>query len=283
MRIGVVTDSTADLPKGYYQEYGIRMVPLTVHFGEETYKDGVDLTSEEFYAKLAASDVMPRTSQPSPADFAAVYEELARDFDAVISVHLSGKASGTLGAARLAASMVSPSLKVEVFDGRSFSTGTGLMALEAAKMARDGRSLPEIIERLTYIRDNLQVFFTVDTLEYLHKNGRIGKATAFLGSVLNIRPILKVEDGEIAPAEKVRGKSKILPKVIELMHERVPQGAPIRVAFIHSGQPELMKQWVDAITSEFVCVEPVFSMVGPVIGTHAGPGTIGLAFYPELS
>ncbi len=278
-RVAVVTDSTADLPREMYESNGIVVVPLLVHFGEEAFRDGIDLTSDEFYRKLKTSKVLPRTSQPSPHDFHVVYEELLSRADEVVSVHLSSKLSGTYQSATVAAGML-PEAKVRVVDGRCASAATGLIALEAARLAAAGATGDEIVRRIERVIDSMVVFFTVDTLEYLERNGRIGKAAAFLGTLLSVRPVLRLDDGEVAPFEKVRGsKEKALTRMIAAAKGRAPAGRRLRAAIMHAAVPEDAAFLRHAVESEFDCEEMLVASIGPVIGSHAGPGTLGLAFH----
>ncbi|HHY32794.1 MAG TPA: DegV family protein [Firmicutes bacterium] len=278
--ISIVTDSTADLPPHLYSDYGITVVPLLVHFGDEVYRDGVDLSSEEFYAKLTSSSVLPRTSQPSPRDFQVVYEDLLSKSDGVVSIHLSSRLSGTYQSAAIAASMVKGG-PVRVIDGRLASAANGLVVLEAARMAREGASMDDIVARAQDLVGKVRVFFTVDTLEYLQKNGRIGRAAAFLGTVLSIRPLLWLQDGEVAPYEKVRGsRQKILARLVAVVKEHAPAGKRLRAAVIHAVSPDEAAALKQVMERDFPCEEVLTATVGPVIGCHAGPGTMAIAFHP---
>ncbi|MCR4401918.1 MAG: DegV family protein [Firmicutes bacterium] len=279
-KIAVVTDSTADLPPHLYRELGITVVPLFVHFGDEVYRDGVDLSSEEFYAKLASTSVLPRTSQPSPRDFAVVYEQLVSRSDGVVSIHLSSKLSGTYQSAVIAAGELKGA-PVRVIDGRLASAATGLLVLEAARMAAAGAGMGEIVARVEELIGITKVFFTVDTLEYLEKNGRIGKATAFLGTLLSIRPLLWMQDGEVAPYEKVRGsRQKILARLVDAVGKHAPADKRLRVAVVHAASPDEASVVKDAVEKELACEETIVTTIGSVIGSHAGPGTIAVAFHP---
>lgn len=279
-KIAIVTDSTADLPPHLYSEYGVTVVPLLVHFGDEVYRDGVDLSSEGFYAKLTSSNVLPRTSQPSPHDFQVVYEDLVSRSDGVVSIHLSSKLSGTYQSAVIAAGTLKGA-PVRVIDGRLASAATGLLVLEAARMAKAGAGIDDIVARVEHLIGEMKVFFTVDTLEYLEKNGRIGKATAFLGTLLSIRPLLWIDDGEVAPYEKVRGsRQKILARLVAVAKEHAPAGKKLRAAVIHAVSPDEAASLKDILEREFMCDEILVATIGPVIGSHTGPGTIAIAFHP---
>ncbi len=278
--VAIVTDSTADLPPQMYGEYGITMVPLRVHFGDESYRDGVDLSSEEFYRKLASSKVLPKTSQPSPHDFQIVFEALASRSDGIVSIHLSSKMSGTYQSAAIAAnSLVGKA--ISVIDGRQASTATGLLVLEAARMAKAGAGIHDIVARVEDLIKEMRVFFTVDTLEYLEKNGRIGKATAFLGTLLSIRPLLRVEDGLVTPYEKVRGsRQKVLARLVAAAREHAPAGKKLRATVMHAVSPGEAASLKDTLEAELPCEEVLVAPIGPVIGSHTGPRTMAIAFHP---
>lgn len=281
MAVKLVTDSTADLPGSLVRKHGLTVVPLHVHFGEEDYRDGVDIWASEFYYKLENGGVLPHTSQPSPGDFLQVYEALTADGSEVVSIHLSRALSGTCQSADLAAGMLGRPAVVTVVDTASASLGVGLVALEAARKAAEGASREEMAEAARRASKRLVLLFVVDTLEYLQKNGRIGRASAFAGSLLNIKPVLTLEGGIVTPVEKVRGKAKALDRMFEVCHVRVA-GKPARWAVVHADRPEEALILAERVKSEFKCVEaPIVSDIGPVIGSHTGPGTLGVVALPE--
>ncbi|MDI6870302.1 MAG: DegV family protein [Bacillota bacterium] len=280
MAVKLVTDSTADLPEALVRRYGLTVVPLHVHFGEEDYRDGVDIWASEFYYKLETSGVLPHTSQPSPGDFLQVYEPLTADGSEVVSIHLSRALSGTCQSAEMAAEMLGRPA-VTVVDSASASLGVGLVVLEAARRVEEGASREQVAEAARRASRRLVLFFVVDTLEYLQKNGRIGRATAFLGSLLNIKPLLTLEDGIVTPVEKARGKNKALSRIFDLLHERVGR-KPARFAVVHADRPEEAINLVERVKGEFACLEPpLVGDIGPVIGSHVGPGTLGIVALPE--
>ena len=275
--IRVVTDSGADIPKEMAQELGIRIVPLTIHFGDEERRDGVDLSQEEFYRRLRAGE-MSRTTQPAPADFEAAYRGLAEEgAEAIISCHLSSKLSGTFQSAALAAQAVD--VPVHVVDTRSASLGTGLVAIEAARLAREGADVKVILARAHSIIAQQRVLFMVDTLEYLQRNGRIGKAQAFVGGLLNVKPILTLDDGVVAPLERARGRNKAVARLLERLSETAG-GVPLRVAVVHGDAPAEAAALAEQIRSRVRVAEMITAVLGPTIGTHAGPGTLGIVYYP---
>ncbi|NLL47474.1 MAG: DegV family protein [Firmicutes bacterium] len=281
-KIHVVTDSGSDLSLQVREELGIHVVPLTVQFGSEIFKDGEEISTAEFFSRLRTEADMPSTCQPSPADFVAMYEKITEPGDTIISVHLSSKMSGTYQSAVLASTMLDSDIQVKVVDSKSASMGLGLVAVAAAEGVRAGKDLDTILSELQQTIDDLQVYFVVDTLEYLKKNGRIGMASALVGTMLNIKPILTLVDGEVAPFEKIRGKAKALRRVRELILEfqaKFPE-KKIRAAMSHATTQEEADQIVKAL-SETLPVEGdvIMGEIGPTIGVHTGPGIVALFLY----
>ncbi|MBO8142228.1 MAG: DegV family protein [Firmicutes bacterium] len=274
-KIRVVTDSGADIPENLVQELGIRVVPLTIHFGAEERQDGVDLSPEEFYRRLAAGE-MSHTSQPSPAQFETAYRELVEEgAEVIISCHLSSTLSGTMQSAQLAARAVD--VPVRVVDTRSASRRVGLVAIEAARPARAGEPVSAIVQRLESIIARQRVLFMVDTLEYLQRNGRIGKAQAFVGGLLNIKPILTLEDGVVAPLERARGRARAVARLFERMAQTA--AGKLRVAVMHSQADQEAAGLAERIRSRFDVAEVITGLLGPTIGTHVGPGTLGVVYH----
>lgn len=280
--VRVVTDSTSDLPASLRQELGIEMVPLNVHFGNEAYRDQIDLGPAEFFAQVAASPVHPRTSQPAPGDFLQVYQRLTDEGHDVLSIHLSGNLSGTFQSATMAKEILPPGSKIELVDTLSASGGLGLVVLGAARLANQGATLEECAAYAREASRRSHIVLAVETLDYLQRNGRIGRASAMLGGVLGIRPILQVQDGWVAPLDKVRGRGKVLPRILEAMQERVPAGRRIRLAVVHAQAPEQASEWLEAIRPVYQIDELLTLDLGAVIATHVGPGTVGVCFHESL-
>lgn len=279
MALRIVTDSTADLPQEIRDELGIEMVPLTVHFGPESFLDVVEMDPQAFWAKLNASPHHPKTAQPAPGDFLKVYERIVKDGDEILSIHISSNLSGTLNSAQIAAKML-PEAKITTIDTKSVSLGLGMLVIEAARMAKAGKPVQEIVGWMNGVIPKLYIFFTLDTLEFLQKNGRIGKAQALLGGLLGVRPILQVDrEGFVAPADKVRGKSKVLPRAMELMQEHVPAGRKLWVSILHAQVPDEAALWIEEIKKHYDVEQSWIAPIGPVIATNAGPGTVGVAFF----
>jgi DegV family protein with EDD domain len=279
-RFVVVTDSTANLPPELVSEYDIPLIPLTVHWGEETYLDGVSLDAPTFYKWLQERGDFPTTSQPSPGAFIEFFSDVAQRFETthILGIFISSELSGTLASA-IQAKAELPDLHIELLDSRSTSMGLGMQVLVAARAAREGQPLEVALERVQRTRDNMNIIFAVDTLEYLHRGGRIGGAARLLGTALNLKPVLSVEDGKVMPLEKVRMRRKSLQRVLELVKERVNGRRMAEVAILHAQSDEdadLMEGWI----KEAFSAENIYrALLTPVVGTHAGPGTIGIAFY----
>lgn len=276
----VVTDSGADIPLSIASELGIRVVPLSIHFGDEVFKDGVTLTADAFYQRLVADKAHPpHTSQPSPGDFQQVYEALGREgVRQVLSVHLSGKLSGTIQSATIAARELDD-MEIAVVDSRSASMGIGMLAIHAARLAREGRGLQEAVAEIEALRDQFHVVFAVDTLEYLARNGRIGRAQSFLGGLLSIKPVLSLAGGEVVPVERMRGKNRALQEIVDrtvaFLGDR-----PGRISIVHSQAQEEADSVRARIEERCKLVEVIVTHLGPTIGTHVGPGTIGVLTLP---
>lgn len=279
-RFVVVTDSTANLPPELVAEYDIPMIPLTVHWGEETYLDGVNLDAPTFYKWLQEREAFPTTSQPSPGAFIEFFQGVAKKYETtnILGIFISAELSGTLASA-IQAKADLPDFHIELIDSRSVSMGLGMQVLTAVRAAREGQPFEVAIERVQRVRDNMHIIFAVDTLEYLHRGGRIGGAARLLGTALNLKPVLHLEDGKVMPLEKVRMRRKSLQRVVEIVQERVDGRRLVELAVIHAQAGEdaaLMEGWLKELYSPEVMYT---TLLTPVVGTHAGPGTIGVAFY----
>lgn len=280
MAVKIVTDSTADIPSNLITEYGIEVVPLNVHFGEEVFKDGVDIWSEEFYNKLRNEPLLPNTSQPSPGEFLKAYQKIAQPGDTIISIHISHEMSGTIDSAELAAQMAGADYQIRVVDSRNVSMGLGIIVLKAAKAAKNGETADSILAKLSEWKQEVSVYFTLKSLEYLHRTGRIGKASALLGSLLSIKPILQIEDGLIVPSEKIRGNYQ---KVAELMVEKLADrygSRPLLTSIVHTELPGELEILKTEAQKKLNIDELVINLIGPIVGTHAGPYTIGIIAIP---
>ncbi len=287
--VRILTDSTADLPADIAQRHGIFVIPLSVIFGDEIFRDGIDITPSLFYKMLESrKDVHPRTSPPTKGSFLADYRSLLRRYD-VVSVHITEGQSQTAAHAREAkeelrdlfsevrADGTTPVL--EVVNSKQVSTGLGLMALFAARMAQRGLPARAIRERLEGMRDRFHLLFVVDTLEYLVRGGRIGRARGLVGSLLGIKPILGLVDGVVAPVDKVRGGRAAHPKVIELLKQRVDPEKPVVAGIGHAAAPIWSGRLRELLFQHFKISEFLLNEIGPVVGTHVGPGCVGVVMF----
>ena len=280
--VRIVTDSTADIPAEVREKYGISMVPLKVLFGETSYRDAIDITADTFYDQLKSSSALPTTSQPSPMEFSELYEKLLAEdpTSPIISIHLAAALSGTYQSATIAQSMIEDErAQIVVVDSKSASFGTGMQVILAAQLAQQGASVEEIIEAITKRQETYGVFFLVDTLEYLQKGGRIGKAAALVGSLLNIKPILSLDNnGGILPVDKVRGSKKAMARVVELAKEKLGD-AEIDFVVGYADDKEPGLELESKLRSALNVRNVHYTTVGAVIGTHTGPGTIAVFLY----
>ncbi len=281
-RIGLVTDSTCDLPLELVEQYNIEVVPLSVIFGDENYLDGVTLTPEQFFQMLQTSPHHPRTSQPAPGDFAAVYERMRGKYDQIVSVHLSSDLSGTYQSAQMARDMF-PEMDIALVDTRAASIGLGWTVLLAARAIAAGKSLEEVVAICEQSAREQHILLTVESLEWLHRNGRIGKASALLGGLLSLKPILHVEDGVVAAYDKVRGKvDKVMSRMLQAMQEFVSVDRPVYLGIVHAERPELAERMAELVASTYQVQEQVITTVGAVIGVNTGPGTLGFVLVPVI-
>ena len=274
MTVKIVTDSSADLPAQLVQELGITVVPLYVRFGKETYRERVDISEDEFYQRLQHDPIHPNTIQPSPQDFADVYQKLSAKADGIVSIHISAKLSGTCNSALQGKEMIEKKCPVEVVDSQLTTMGLGLIAMAAAKMAKAGEDLPSVVEEVKRIIPTIHVLGLFDTLKYLALGGRIGKAKALLGSILNVKPIITLKDGEVLPAGQVRTRSKGIERLIDF----VKSTANIQdLAVLHNTTPDEAQTLAERIGSIFAKEQIVIARLGTTLGVHGGPGLLFVA------
>jgi len=279
--IAVVTDSGANLPVEAQHEYGIHIVPLKVIFEDQTLRDGLDVEPSRFYELLGAASQSPTTSQPSTGDFIEVYSRLSDEADAIVSIHLSELLSGTIKSALAARELVNH-VPIEVIDSRSASLGLGFVVLAAARAAQHGQSLSEVTAAAQELIPKIKVIFVVDTLKYLHMGGRIGGAAAMLGTAFNIKPLLHLCDGEVNPLERVRSKCKATERMLEIMAQGLQEDRSQRVlhaAVAHADRADEALELKQQVLSRFQPSEFYLTELTPAIGTHVGPGTLGLGWY----
>lgn len=284
VKLGLVVDSTADLDPTYYSERDVVMVPLTVRFGQEAYLDWTEMRPNEFYKRLTASDELPKTSQPSVNQFVEAYRELGDRCEQIVSMHLSSQLSGTIQSAEVAAQQVDT--PVTVIDTKLASLGVALALDDAVRLRDAGASHDDLVEQVRSRCASISTLFYVDTLRYLQMGGRIGKASALVGTLLKIRPILKLgEDGVVAPYKKVKGAERVCAELVSAVKARVDdEGGIARVSFVHAAQPDAVARLKNALAVGEVPFEAVFeSSIGSVIGTYVGPGAFGVIFYVEAT
>ena len=278
-KIALVTDSTAYIPKKLCEKYDLTVTPQVLIWGEDTYQDGVDIQPDEFYARLKTAKVMPTTSQVPPATMKSTFEALISKGHDVLGIFISSKLSGTIQSAMQAKEMIGKAgEKVTYLDSKSTSMALGFQVLAVARAIEEGANLDDAIAVAEKARENTGVFFAVDTLEFLHRGGRIGGAQRFLGTALNMKPVLAVEDGRVEAVERIRTKNKALERVLELVTEQTQGKSPIRLASLHAYAEEEAKTLLDKASKTMNAAESLLTTVSPVVGTHAGPGTVGLAY-----
>ncbi|MBN8235314.1 DegV family protein [Halobacillus kuroshimensis] len=280
MKTAIITDSTAYLPKQVRQAHHIHMVPLNVIFGEESYQEEIDINADDFYDMVREGGKLPKTSQPSIGIMTQKLEELAHNYDAVISIHLSSGISGTYQAMMTAGEMVDD-IDVHVFDSEISCHMQGFYALEASDMAERGAGPDEILSRLKKMKETMHAYFMVDDLSHLQRGGRLNGAQAFVGSLLQVKPVLHFVDTKIVPFEKIRTRKKALKRILSLLAEKVEDGGEYEATLIHANRPDEAAELKKEIESRHANVRVTLSYFGPVIGTHLGEGAIGLGWYRQ--
>ena len=278
-KIAIVTDSTSYLPSELVQKYNITVAPQVLIWDDKTYRDGIDIKSAEFFARLKTSKTMATTSQVSVADMQSIFQGLVeRDYE-VLGMFISSKLSGTIQSATQAkALMENAGGKVTVVDTNSTAMAMGFQVLTVARAAQDGAGLKDCVALAEKARESTGVFFAVDTLEFLHRGGRIGGAQRFLGTLLNMKPILALQDGKVEGLERIRTKTKAHEKVLEMVVENAKGKTPIRIATLHANAPEDAKVLLAKAEKELNPVESILAELSPVVANHTGPGTVGLAY-----
>ena len=275
MTVKIVTDSASDIALELAQHLRITVVSLYIHFGDKAYRDQVDINADEFYHKLETGHIQPTTSAPSPGDFVKVFKKLAQETNEILSIHLSSKTSGTYNAALLAKKALSSErCRIEVIDSQFLTMGLGLIVITAAKAASIGIALQQLVGKVceAILQTNGMGLF--DTLTYLAKGGRIGKAASLLGSVLNVKPLITIQDGELHPAGLVRTRGKGIDRLCEFVRSALPIQD---LAIIHSTTPDDAQTLAERISSFLPQIHPWIARLGPALGTHSGPGTLIVA------
>ncbi len=279
-RIAIVTDSSAYIPDEAMRGLNIHVIPLWLIWDGETFQDGIDIQPAEFYRRLKASKTLPTSSQPSAQEFKDFYQKVAKEADTIVSVLVSSKISGTIASAQAAVTEL-PYLNIHIVDTLSCAMGLGLIVLSAARAAAKGKSVEEVVSAAEQVRDKVHMLFMVDTLDYLFKGGRITGGKHLLGTAFNIKPILHFHEGQIKPLTQTRTKHKAIAQSLDIVQERLSGKKMIEAAVMDVNAPEEGNAFADMVKEKFGPATLHRSTVSPVVGTHVGPGTIGIAFYGE--
>lgn len=285
-QIGVVTDSLAWIPESLARSHRIRIVPLHITFGDQAFTETVDLTNQEFYRRLREAKTLPKTSQPAAGEFLAAYREVAETASAIVSLHASSKMSGTYRSAETGAALLRQEradVRIETIDTQTMASCQGIVVLRAAEEVAAGKTFEEVVANARTLMAKTRILFVPDTLEYLQKGGRIGRAQALVGSLLQIRPILTIEHGEVAARDRARTRSRAMARVLELMAEDAGGRPFAHVAVLHAAAAETAQALKGLIRSRFGVPEGPFLEleIGPVIGTYVGPGAFGVSYHCE--
>ncbi len=274
MTIKIVTDSAADLPSILTEELDITVVPVYLRFGDEVYRDRVDMSEDEFYQRLLHDPTHPNTTQPTPQDFTSVYDKLSQDADGIISIHITSKLSGTYNSAVQGKKMARKRCPIEIVDAQTISIAVGLIVIQASNMVKSGMNLQQIVNELGKIIPNVHLLILFDTLKYLVKGGRIGKAKGLVGSILSVKPLLTVRDGELMPSGQVRTRSKGMDRLLDF----VKNATEIQdLAILHSTTPDEAQALVERTSPIFPKERTILARLGPGLGVHGGPGILAVA------
>jgi len=285
MQVAVVTDSCASIPEALIEALNIRWVPYYVHRGEEVLRDLVSIQRKPFYEWLPSAKKLPTTASPGPGDYVQIYQEIAQDEEvsSIVSIHMTSKGSGAYQAAKVAQSMMAevlPNLRIEVIDTLNVSMCQGWMAIEAARSALEGKSLREIVAQVKGMIPATRMIQTADTLKYLYMGGRIGRAKHLVGSLLNIKPLIGMEDGLIVPLGQARSRRQAYARMVDLVEAAVGRASKVKVAYVHAAAQREVEKLKDMVEARLDCVESLTAELSPALGVHTGPGTAGLCYVP---
>lgn len=285
-KVSIVTDSCASIPENLLKKLNIHWVPYYIHQGEDVLRDLVTIKREKFYQYLPSLQILPKTASPGPGDYVKTYERLIQDgTDEIVSIHMTSKGSGAYQAAIAASKMVMekfPNLKLEVIDTLNVSLCQGWMVIEAARDALKGVSFEAIVKRVKSIMPHAQMLQTAGTLKYLYMGGRIGKAKHLLAGMLNIKPIIGMEDGVIVALGQTRTFRRVYQRMIEIIEENVGPKGKIKIAYVHAAAAEEAEKLKEMVEVRLTCVESFIAELSPALGVHTGPGTVGVCYYPVL-
>ena len=274
MTVKIVTDSCADLPPELAKKLDVTVVPVYLRFGEEVYRDRVDISEDEFYKRLEHDPIHPSTTQPTPQDFADVYQKLSKEADGIVSIHITSKLSGTYNSAVQGKKMIEKGCPIEIIDSQTVSIAIGLAVIQASKMAKSGMSLQQIVDEVGKIIPNVHMLILFDTLKYLVKGGRIGKAKGLVGSMLSVKPLLTVKDGELVPSGQARTHSKGIDRLLDF----AKNATEIQdLAILHSTTLDEAQALVKSTSSIFSKEHTLLARLGPALGVHGGPGVLAIA------
>lgn len=280
MKIALVTDSTSYLPDEVLKKYNVSVIPLNVVFKNESFREGVDITTAHFYEKVRTEEKLPTTSQPSIGELVNLYGDLSKEYDAIISIHISKGLSGTFEASQAAGKMVG-NIDVYSVDAAITSMPQGFLVMEAGEMIKEGKTAEEIIIRLNRLKKNMRAYFMVADLNHLQRGGRLSGAQKLIGGLLNIKPVLHIIEGKIEAFEKIRSKKKALKRILDLLEKDALNRSIPKVAFIHANNEEGALELQKAFQDRYPKIVTYISYFGPVIGTHLGEGSLGAAWYFE--
>jgi DegV family protein with EDD domain len=278
-RVKILTDSTADLPPEVVERLGIMVLPMKVHIGQKTYRDGIDVTSKDFFAKAEHATTPPTTTPPSPREFEEAFAELTRQTDEIVAIFVSSKLSQTFRIATRAAAPLLGRSKIVVIDSQLITVGLGMLVTAAAQLAADGGSLDDVVRLIRGLIPRIYIAFFVETLDYLERGGRVGKAQALLGGMLSIKPLLILEEGEIVALEKVRTRQKAIEKLVEFITEFTHIE---RMVILHSTTLEDVNMLIEQINLVLPNLDISVDNYGPVMATHLGPNALGVVVYEGM-
>lgn len=275
--VAIVTDSTAAMPDSLVESFGIQVAPQVVIWNETSFEDGIDITAEQFYARLATDEQMPTTSQATVASFNKAFEPMVAAGRPVLAVVVGDQLSGSYQSAMQAKEMF-PGAEIEVFNSETVAMALGFQVAAAARVAASGGSIEAALEAARMAHDRTGLLIAVDTLEFLHRGGRIGGAAHLLGTALNLKPLLEIRDGRVEPLERVRTKTKALARLLEILESRVGDKRPLRITIHHTGAEDSAHALEETVRDRFTPDEMFNTIIPPAVGVHAGPGAIGLAY-----
>ena len=274
----IVMDSAGDAPAGWFTEFNIQMIPINIQFGDKSYLQGVEINDIEFYRMADESSIVPKTSQPTPAQFIKFYQRIANPGDTILSIHVTGKLSGTFESAQIAAREMVDRIKIIPFDSGSGSAAMGYMCREARLLENTGTAIDAIVERLEYIRDNIKIVFALDTLEYARRSGRVRALQAAIASLLNVKPIIDLRDGVLDMCDRVRTRNRSLDYLIKYMEEKMGTN-PVNIAVVHSLDQKSGQSLLERVKERLNCKDTILTDLSIGIAANLGPGTIGIVAY----